>query len=105
MKLWTMRSLRAAVVLLIILAVGGVSVARDKHDEPRVPITIDSRPDFAEVYLNGKFIGSTAITPRLTPGEHTIELRRKGYETWTRELTVLPGGQSRVVALLEQQSQ
>lgn len=105
MKLLTLRSLRAAVVLLIILAVSGVSVARDTDDEPRVPITIESRPDFAEIYLNGKFIGSAAITPRLAPGEHTIEVRRKGFETWKRQLTVLPGGQSRVVALLERQSQ
>lgn len=105
MKILKMRSVRAAVVLFLLLAIGGVSIAESPADrEPsRVPITIDSRPDFAEVYLDGKFIGSTGITLRLAAGQYTIELRRKGFETWTRELTVLPGMQSRVVALLEPQ--
>jgi len=107
MKLLKMRSVRAAVVVLMLIAIGGVSIADSpvQKNEMRVPITFDSRPDFAEVYLDGKFIGSASITARLAPGEYTIELRRSGFESWKRELTVLPGGQSRVVALLEKPAQ
>lgn len=101
MNVLKMRSVRAAVVVLLLLAIGGVSFAGNPDNEPRVPITLDSRPDFAEVYVDGKFIGSAGITPRLAPGQYTIEMRRNGFEPWKRQLTVLPGGQSRVVALLE----
>ena len=106
MKIQVKRVTRVAVILLLVLTVGGVAIAESSQDDrtPRVPVTIDSRPDFAEVYLNGKFIGSAGITPRLAPGEYTIELRRSGFESWKRQLTVLHGGQSRVVALLERQS-
>lgn len=96
------RAIAAALFVLILVA--GASVAGD-HNDPqpisRVPVSIQSRPDFADVYLNGKFVGSTNFEQRLAPGVHVIEIRREGYGSWRRELTVTAGNPTRVVALLD----
>jgi len=96
------RAIAAALFVLILVA--GASVAGD-HPDPqptvRVPVSIQSHPDYADIYLNGKFVGSTSIEQRLTPGVHVIEIRRDGYSSWRRELTVTAGNPTRVVALLD----
>jgi hypothetical protein len=66
------------------------------------PVQIDSRPDLAEVWVDGKFVGSTPLNYRLTAGDHKIELVRPRYATWTRTLTVAPETPTRVAALMEQ---
>ena len=93
-----------AVALLLLTIIAGTSIA----DKPeivhaqlvRVPVSIISKPDPADVYINGKFVGSTDFEQRLAPGVHTIEIRREGYGSWRRELTVTNGNPTRVVALL-----
>lgn len=97
------RAIAAALLLLTLFA--GASIAGNNslpNTQPvvRVPVAIYSRPDFADIYLNGKFIGSTDVEQRLTPGVHVIEIRREGYGSWRRELTVTAGNPTRVVALL-----
>jgi hypothetical protein len=69
-----------------------------------VPVLIDSRPDLAEVWIDGKFVGSTSLSYRLTPGDHKVELVRPRYTTWTRTLTVMPYQSTRVAALLQESS-
>ncbi len=101
------RALAAALLLLTLIA--GASIAGD-HTEPntplvRVPVSILSRPEAADIYLDGKFVGSTDVEQRLSPGVHTIEIRREGYQSWRRELTVSQGNPTRVVALLERKSE
>jgi hypothetical protein len=69
--------------------------------ETRVNVTIESRPDAAEAFVNGKFIGTTPLSARLAPGDHTIEVRHPERASWKRELTVLPESPTRVMALLQ----
>jgi hypothetical protein len=64
-------------------------------------VQIESRPDMSEVWLDGKFVGSTPLIYRLTPGDHKIEMIRPRYMTWTRTLTVAADQPTRVAALLE----
>src|ERR1051325_7921168 len=64
-------------------------------------VQIDSRPDMSEVWLDGKFVGSTPLGYRLTPGDHKVELVRPRHATWTRTLTVMPYQPTRVAALLQ----
>ena len=68
--------------------------------DARVNVTIESRPDSGEAWVNGKFVGTTPMVARLTPGQHTIEVRHPERATWTRELTVLADNPTRVMALL-----
>jgi len=66
------------------------------------PVQIDSRPDMAEVWVDGKFVGSTPLNYRLMAGDHKIELVRPRYATWTRTLTVAPETPTRVAALMQE---
>ena len=68
-------------------------------------VVIDSRPDAAEVWIDGKFVGSSTLAYRLAPGDHKIELMRDKYTTWSRTLTVAPDQPTRVAALLQQSAE
>lgn len=67
-----------------------------------VPVLMDSRPDYAEIQVDGKFIGTTPLNYRLTPGVHRISLTRLRYSPWVRDLTVTANIPTRVAALLEE---
>ena len=68
--------------------------------ETRVRVSIESRPDSGEAWIDGKFVGTTPMVARLSPGDHTIEVRHPDRSAWKRELTVLPDSPTRVMALL-----
>lgn len=52
-------------------------------------IVMESEPDVASVYLDGKNRGFTPLTLYGIPvGRHTIKLKKDGYETWQRNMFV-----------------
>jgi len=69
---------------------------------PAAPLSIESRPPGARVYLDGKFVGSTpANLPLVTSGDHTVRIERDGYRRWTSQIHVTTGERNRVTASLE----
>jgi hypothetical protein len=54
-------------------------------------IEITSLPTGAEVELDGSFIGNTPSTIGVSPGDHTISVKKKGYKTWERKIKVSSG--------------
>lgn len=52
-------------------------------------VVIVSDPDGAEIYIDGKFVGQTPSTIRLPSGQHRVELKSQGKQTWQRDLEVL----------------
>ena len=80
-----------------------VAVAPAPAPEPEElsTVVLKSTPDGADVTVDGKFVGSTPSTVRLTPGDHTIAIEKAGYRTWQRTMTVNPGGIVTVDAALE----
>jgi len=64
-------------------------------------ITVKSTPDAADISVEGKFVGSTPSTVRLTPGDHTISLEKAGFRTWQRTVTLSAGSSVTVDATLE----
>jgi hypothetical protein len=64
-------------------------------------VTITSEPPLAEIWVDGRFVGSAPVKLPLTPGAHAIEARRSGFANWKRDLSVTAGVPARVVALLE----
>ena len=89
--------------LYLLLALTPLFMAADSPTKAHtVPVQIDSNPGLAEVWLDGKFVGSTPLPYRLTPGDHKIELVRPRYTAWTRTLTVMPEQSTRVAALLQE---
>ena len=51
--------------------------------------------------LAGEFRGSTPVTLHLTAGTHEVILRYPGHTSWSRELTVVAGDDTRVAATLQ----
>ena len=77
---------------------------------PSTPATIgrttgtvfaESRPAGADVFVNGKLVGTTPLQIDLEPGQHLIRLERNGYSPWTSSVRVASGERSRVAASLE----
>ena len=52
-------------------------------------VIITSSPPGAEVYLDNEYHGTTPNTINAVPaGNHTVEIRERGYTTWSRNITV-----------------
>lgn len=54
-------------------------------------VNVTSMPGGADVSVDGAFVGSTPAALRLTPGVHEVQVSSKGYQDWSRKLTVLAG--------------
>ena len=68
-----------------------------------VPVAIRTQPDGAEVYIDGGFVGTSPLEElHLKAGSHTLEIRKKGFQTWTKTLSVLPESPTRLDVELEQ---
>ncbi len=56
-------------------------------------VTISSMPDGAEVYVDGKFVGNTPETLKLSVGAHKIALKAEGRKDWERSIEILKDSQ------------
>lgn len=64
-------------------------------------ITISSEPSGAEVWVDGTPAGTTPLElPNVTAGEHTVEVRKTGYEPIRENVTVTEGGNATVETVL-----
>ncbi len=74
----------------------------DRHSTGKAAtsVVIESQPPDGEVYVDGSFVGSAPVKLRLAAGSHTIEVKRAGFTSWTRELKV-SDAPVRVVAVLQ----
>jgi hypothetical protein len=60
-------------------------------------IQITSTPSGAEAYIDSEYHGTTPVTLRGVPaGNHTVEIRERGYNTWSSVITVTSGGSAPV---------
>src|SRR6266478_840329 len=55
-------------------------------------VTVKSAPDECEITVDGKYVGGTPATVRLTPGDHAFSVAKSGFRTWQRTVTLTPGG-------------
>lgn len=63
-------------------------------------LTITSSPDGASVYIGGRNYGTTPATLQLTPAKYTVELRKDGYTTTTRSVSVYNGRTATISATM-----
>lgn len=55
-------------------------------------ISIFGRPYFAEVYLDGNYVGDLPCTvEKVTPGLHELKVTRSDYEDWEKRVAIEPG--------------
>ena len=64
-------------------------------------VVVKSEPDGADITVDGKYVGSTPSTVRLSAGDHTVAVEKAGLKTWQRTMTVSPGGILTISAALE----
>jgi len=54
-------------------------------------LVVKSTPSFAQVYLNGVYVGYTPCTVHVPQGNHQLLVRKSGYEDWPEIVSVLAG--------------
>jgi len=75
--------------------------ASPSQTEQRTAVLVKSKPDGADITVDGKYVGSTPSTLKLASGDHSISIRKTGYKTWERVISVSAGGDITVDATLE----
>jgi hypothetical protein len=81
-------------------APAGVNVGARPAASGLQKLSIASRPDGADIEVDGAFVGSTPSVVDLGLGEHNVVIRKQGYKPWERKLRLL-GGDVKVNADLE----
>jgi S1-C subfamily serine protease len=61
-----------------------------------------SVPD-AEVYIDGKFVGTAPSTVPLSPGDHVVEVKASKFADWKRTVSLTNGSDLNVKATLQPQ--
>lgn len=65
-------------------------------------VTIDSTSLGADIEVDGAFVGNTPSTVPLAPGNHLIVVKKKGFDDWSKTITV-NGGTIHLSAELEKE--
>ncbi|HEX2460430.1 MAG TPA: PEGA domain-containing protein, partial [Vicinamibacterales bacterium] len=69
-------------------------------------ISINSRPQGAVVFLNGRRVGTTPLLmPELPVGSRAVRLTLSGYSTWSRAVQVVADRRTTLSATLEEARQ
>ena len=63
-------------------------------------VSVVSTPAGADIELDGAFVGSTPSSIPVTPGDHTITVKKSGFTTWERKIKVA-GGKIQISAELQ----
>jgi len=80
-----------------------VAVASSNTSEPlhgTTSLDITSNPDGAEITLDGNFVGDTPSTIEVMAEDHTISVKKNGYQVWEKKLKT-SSGKVKVAAELE----
>jgi hypothetical protein len=54
-------------------------------------VRVTSTPSGADILVDGNFLSNTPSTIELSAGEHTVIIRKEGYQDWSRKITVSGG--------------
>ena len=63
-------------------------------------LTVNVQPADADIYVDGRARAKGSTTLQLSSAPHKIEVRKSGYQTWTRTVTPRPGYPQTVTARL-----
>lgn len=78
----------AGTILAIVFARGYRIDLGKKTVEPTGLLVATSIPDGAQVRVNGQLRTATNATLALSPGEYTVELKKDGFSTWQKRITL-----------------
>jgi hypothetical protein len=83
-------------------AVAPPQVSPEKVSE-KAKCNFSSTPAGAEITVDGKYLGSTPSAIPISAGTHVVVFSMPGFAQWKRELTVLPGSELTVGAILQKE--
>jgi hypothetical protein len=66
-------------------------------------LEVSSTPSGAEIEIDGNFVGSTPSTVGVTPGQHQLAVKKKGFKPWEKKVSV-SSGHVKIEAALETRS-
>jgi hypothetical protein len=66
-------------------------------------LEVSSTPDGADIEIDGNFVGSTPSTVGVAAGPHQVSVKKAGFQSWERKITV-SSGHIKIDATLEAQS-
>jgi PEGA domain-containing protein len=64
-------------------------------------LSIGSTPDGADISLDGSFVGNTPSDVQVAEGDHTITVKKPGFQDWARQLKITGGSSIHLNAELE----
>lgn len=82
------------------------------HMEPTLPpakeefgsVAVKSVPSGSDVFLNNTFIGTTPIiAQRVKSGYYFLELRKRGFKPWRKEIRIRPESTTEYFPILEEE--
>lgn len=69
---------------------------------PTGDLSLSSNPSYAEIYVDGRFVGVTPmLVPGVTEGGHYVRLVKDSYRDWGKMLNVKGGGETNETATLK----
>jgi hypothetical protein len=70
-----------------------VPVAMPQNPPPAssAQLRIASTPDGADIEIDGNFVGTTPSTVGVQAGQHKITIKKSGFNSWERQMTVSNG--------------
>lgn len=84
--------------VFVFIAVGGIFLVQfakgyrfdfgQKSLHPTGLLVATSSPDGAEIYIDGKLKSATNTTIYLTPDKYEVEIKKDGFQSWKKSLTV-----------------
>jgi len=82
--------------------------AREKKSDKKAMaepciVEVGSAPPAADVEVDGKFVGNTPTTLKLTPGDYEVAVKKAGYKPWKRTVSAVAGNALRLFAELEKE--
>jgi hypothetical protein len=83
-------------------AVAAQQASPEKVSE-KATCNFSSTPAGADIILDGKYVGSTPSVIPLGTGSHVVVFSMPGFSQWKRELTVLPGSELTIGAILQKE--
>jgi hypothetical protein len=64
-------------------------------------LSVASTPEGADIEIDGNFVGNTPSDVQVTEGDHSVTVKKTGFNNWERKLKVSSGSSVRLSAELE----
>ncbi|HSQ93281.1 MAG TPA: PEGA domain-containing protein, partial [Methanoregula sp.] len=82
-------------LLITLVLVAGCTAPAPQDTPAETPVTgslvVSSTPPGAEVYLDNVYRGTTPVTVIDLAGFHTVELRLRDYQSWSKSIQIDAG--------------